>query len=331
MMTRDRSTRFAERLEGLVRRSRRMVLGHGSARTTAVGGGALLAAAWAVGAGPRSEGFLAWGLTLSLVLVIVLAVRNWLVAPLSALRSGRAVARRLEERGGFGNILVGAEEALRLPDRWPGDDPVRRELRRRLFERAEGILDVVGPADVEPPRHRRGWLAAATTVLILAVAYLTLAPSEFGTGLTRLATPWPDNVTVVTGGLYGIKGDGFVVAGGDVNLAALDFAAPDLAGGPGKAVCEIRSGRGLWQPLPTMGVPVHGDQPGLPARYRRWTAGVEDVHEDFSWRFRRGSLVSAEHTIRVRQYPLVTALAARVVPPAYTKVPVQDLARLPVR
>ena len=48
------------------------------------------------------------------------------------------------------------------------------------------------------------------------VAYLG-GPSEFGTGLARLATPWPDDVTVATGGLYGVRGADFVVAGGDVD------------------------------------------------------------------------------------------------------------------
>ena len=92
-------------------------------------------------------------------------------------------------------------------------------------------------------------------------------------------------------------------------------------------MCEIRTGRGLWQPLDP--VPVFGDRPGLPPPYRRWTAGVVDVHEDFAWRFRRGTLVSAEQKVVVRHHPLVTALAARVTPPAYTRVPSQDLERLP--
>ena len=44
-------------------------------------------------------------------------------------------------------------------------------------------------------------LAAAGIVLLLGAAYLVTAPSQFGTGMVRLATPWPENVTVFTGGL----------------------------------------------------------------------------------------------------------------------------------
>jgi len=326
MATPDHSTLVADRLAGLVRRTRRRVLGHGLVRVLATGGGALLAAAWAIGAGPDPEGFLAWGLVLTLVLILITVVRNFLVRPLVCLRTARDLVARLEGWGDFSNLLVAAEEAHREPGRWSDDDPVGRELKRRLFQRADGLLDLVGPAEAYPIRRARAWTTAGVVVGLLAMVYAAWAPGEFGTGLVRLATPWPEVKVTPTGGIYGIVAEKYVVAGGAVTLEAWDFA-----GGTGNAVCEIRTGRGVWQPLPSRQEPVHAKQPGHPPAYRRWTAPVAEVREDFTWRFRRGDLVSAEQRLVVRQHPLVTALSARVEPPAYTRVPPRNLQRLPVR
>ena len=130
----------------------------------AVGGGALVAAAWAVGAGPRPEGFLAWGLTLSLGPGIA-AGRPAVAGPPAGppALGPRPGAHRLEERGGFGNLLVAAEEALRRPERWPGDDPVGQELRRRLFDRADGFSTWSAPrTSSRPAGPACGWRPPAS-------------------------------------------------------------------------------------------------------------------------------------------------------------------------
>jgi hypothetical protein len=56
---------------------------------------------------------------------------------------------------------------------------------------------------------------------------------------------------------------------------------------------------------------------------------VANVREDFSWRFRRGSLVSPEQRVTVRHHPLLTNLGVTIQPPEYTGLGEQSLDRLP--
>ncbi|MFH2052416.1 MAG: DUF4175 family protein [bacterium] len=320
----DRTATFNSRLQGLLKATRRRVLRHGWLGFAALGGPTVLAAAWAAGGDRRLEGFLAWGLSLSLVAVLAAAVWVFLARPLRSLRDRRDLVDLIERRGDFANLLVAAEESGRLPERWAEGDPVARELRRRLLLRAGEILDLLTPDQILELPHRRAVRSGTVGALVLALVFGVADPGGLVRGLGRLAGPQVREVVPGSGGLFGEPGPGFVVAGADCEVAARDFG-----GGDQETVCEIRVGAGNWQAIPAGLTSALAAEPGLPAPYRRWTARIEDVREGFSWRFRRGERVSEPRFLPVRHHPLVTAISARIVPPAYTRTPAQTVAVLP--
>jgi len=324
MATGMRHSNFQTRLGRLLRRTKLRALRHGLVRTLVLAGGALLAAVWAVGAETRPGGFVAWGLSLSLLMVLILVVRYFLVLPLQPWRRARDLVRTVEQQGKFENVLISAEEAARLPGRWAGSHPVRRELRRRLNLRAEKILDVLTPDRVLPVPYARAWSLGLLAVCCLGVMLVVFLPEDMVRGLGRLAKPWPVKVLVPEGGLYGLANRDYVIAGQDVELAALDFA-----GGLDAAVCEIRLGSGGWQRLESRSARVFAAEPGLPSPYRKWVSVLVAVRENFVWRFRRGAMVTDIGHMKVIHHPLVTGLSARVTPPVYTRLPARDMVRLP--
>ena len=132
MATVKQSSNFQTRLGRLLTRVRLRAVRYGLVRTMTVGGGALLLAAWAVGAESGPGGFIAWGLSLSLLAVLVLSVRHFLFQSLRPWRRARDLVANIEQQDKFSNVLVSAEEAERLPERWDTSHPVRAELLRRL-------------------------------------------------------------------------------------------------------------------------------------------------------------------------------------------------------
>lgn len=169
-MTRvNQTSSFGNRLQHLLNRTRWRAAGYGLMRTLVLGGGSLLLAAWAVGAENRPTGFIAWGLTVSLVAVLILVVRHFFVLPLKPWRRARDLVRTVEQQGDFANVLVSAEEAERLPDRWAGSHPVRVELRRRMYRRAEDILDGLAEQQVLTLPQARVWGLGLAAVVTLAV------------------------------------------------------------------------------------------------------------------------------------------------------------------
>lgn len=314
---------FDTRLRALLRRTRWRAVRHGSLLLLAVGLNALVAAVWVSGGPIGLEGSLAWGLSLSVAAVWGALAWVCLGIPLRALRRPRDLVRIVEEKGRFGNLLVAAEEAGRLPGRWLRTDPVAEELRRRLLVRADAALEVVAPQHILDLRFSGwGWTGLACGLFLLGTLGL-LRPGETARGLDRLGQPWAAVAREPQGGIYGERGPGWVVAGGKATLAARDFG-----GGQDAAVCEIRIGSGMWQAVEARPEPVFA-QAGLPAAYRRWVAEVMDVREDFSWRFRRGSRVADPLRVAVRHHPQVIELAATVRPPAYTRSGAQDWPVLP--
>ncbi len=324
MKNTDSQELFRRRLGRLLTRARQRVLLYGSVRVLAVGGFMFLLAVWSAGGPLRPGGFLAGGLAVSLAAGLAVLIWTQIVARLLRLRYPRDLVRRVESEGNFANILVAGEEGLRLPERWSADEPVRRELRDRLYRRGLKILDFLSPAEVVPVPYRGLSLAAAALVLVLAAIFPLAAPVTLDRGLSRLLDPRPVPRPVPTKGIYPGTDRDFVVVGQDLELTARDFA-----GGDGLGVCEIRSGQGMWQPVKTAAVAVPRDDAFLPAPFRLWSAVITNVHEDFSWRFRRGTLVSEPRSVTVRHYPLFTELAGRVLPPSYTGLHPQDLQHLP--
>jgi hypothetical protein len=315
---------FARKLAALLARTRLRVAGWGLLRTLAVGGPMLVLAVWSAGNPFLMGGALAAGLFLSLAAGLAALSWNQVLAPLWRLRRPRDLVARIEKDGDFANILVAGEESLRLPGRWSGQDAVSLELRARLFHRGVKVLDFLTPDEVARFPHRRATLLAAGLAVVLAVAQAAVYPERTHRGLARLLDPWPRQETPATRGLFAQPGQGHVISGQDIDLAAHDFAA-----GGGPVVCEIRVGQGLWQPLDARAEPVPWQDAFVPAPYRRWTARLTDVREDFFWRFRRGALVSDARPVSVRHYPLVTEMAGAIIPPPYTGLPEQQLRRLP--
>ena len=324
MATVKQKSNFQTRLGRLLTRVRWRAVRYGLARTLTVGGGALLLSAWAVGAETGPGGFIGWGLSLSLLAVLILAVRHFLVKSLRPWRRARDLVATIEQQDDFSNVLVSAEEAERLPGRWDNSHPVRAELLRRLYRRAESILDELDPGKVLRLPYARAWGLGLVAVFCLGILMMVTGPEDLGRGLGRLAKPNPAKVLVPVGGLYGLADRDFVIAGMDIELAALDFA-----GGFDSAVCEIRVGSGMWQRMDTKRERVFVAAPGLPSPYRKWASVIPEVREDFDWRFRRGGMVTAIGQVAVRHHPLVTGLSALVTPPAYTRLPARKMARLP--
>ncbi|MFN2369630.1 MAG: DUF4175 family protein, partial [Candidatus Krumholzibacteriia bacterium] len=318
-MTRERHHDLVRLLGGLLGRTRRRLAALGAAAVAGWGGGAVLVAAWVAGGEQAPSLSAAWGLGVSVGLLVALLVIHRLVLPLRGLAGPGDLVRRLERRGTHANLLVAAEESLRRPDRWGQQTPARQELRRRVREGAVARLAALSPADVADFPLRRTHAVAAAIALVAAAAGLLLAGGDLARGLGRLAAPWSVTPPVPTAGILALPAEPWLVAGSDVDLQALD-----LAGGPGLAVCEVRRGAGLWQPLPAR---LERDWARAPGRV--WGASLKDVQEDFAWRFRRGSIVSPAREVIVRDHPLLVELAAVITPPAYTRVEPRRLERLP--
>lgn len=320
----DLSQTFAERLHLLLRRTRLRAVGRGLLWWSASVGPLTLVAVWALGGTSGPGSFNGWGLSLSWAAVVVVLTWKLILRPWRETRTPAQLAARVEREGRFANLVVAAEEAARCPARWPQTTPVAVELRRRLYERAVGVLALVAPRDLLPIRYFRTAVTGLALVLVLGAGLAVLRPGELVTGGGRLLQPGPQESRGPRGGLFAVAGAGSAVAGEDVVLSGVDFSAETDPG-----VVEIRLGRGTWQPLPTRPDALMEIPPGLPAPFRRWQATVSGVREDFAWRLRRGQMLSRERSVHVRHFPLLSELAARVVPPPYTKLPGREFERLP--
>ena len=317
---------FRSGLQALQRRLQWRAGVFGASRALVPAGAVLLLAIWSAGGPTRPEGFLALGLAASALAAVLALLWEQLFKPLMRLRRSRDVVRHLEREGDFANTLVSAEEALRDPERWPARDDVQRELQKRLFASANRHLEYLRADQVIRYPQPRATLGLALGVLCLWGVFLVQDPGTVGRGTRSLLHPWADNGVVPTGGILPEALPAVVVAGQDMDLLAADFT---LQQGP--AVCEVRTGQGLWRALETRSVPVERESTTLTAPFRRWGAVLPEVQEDFSWRFRRGSVVSPERAVVVRHHPLLTALGGEVHPPAYTGLPARNLSRLPAR
>lgn len=318
-------------LERLRRRVRRRAFGHGLLGWGAVAAPVTTAAIWLAGGEHVHGGFLATGLSLSLLAALAGIAVHQVWRPWRRYSGRRAFARLVEARGDFGNVVVAADEADRHPERWPETDAVTHELARRREDRALTALAGLTPAMVHPVAgaRRRGWalIAGLTAMGALALGW----PDTLARGVALLADPRDSGGARMDGGLFAEPSAPWVAAGGQVTLGAADFAAESRA-----THCEIRFGDAAWTRVDAVPSPVAVDGPGAPGStaaaapaYRRWRAEVTDVREDFAWRFRRGETVTRTSRVIVRQPPLLSRLSAHVEPPDYMGLPVMDIERLP--
>ena len=315
--------RYEHRLGRLQTTVRRRLAVHGLAATVGAGGLVLLTVLATLGA-TTPPAVVRAGLALSGLALTALVAWAALWRPLRRVWARDALARALDRRTGRDDVLAAAEEALRRPDRWRTDTPVRAALVGRLLGRAARLAQ-----DLDLPRAvpvaRPATVFAALVVVLLAGSWLQRSAPEVlergGRALVRTASVAPQDPRP---GLRPMPGPDHVIAGGGLAVAAWDLVGTDDV-----VVCEVRAGSGLWRPLPAREVPDPAASPLLGSPFRIWEATLADVREDLVYRFRAGARISAERTLTVWRPPLLAELAATVVPPAYTGLPPQDLPRLP--
>jgi hypothetical protein len=258
---------------------------------------------------------------------LVVAGQRWVWRPWRRHRVRAAFARHVDARRSLGNVVVAAEEAARRPERWPAADPIARELAQRLDLAAGAALAEAAPRELVPLRRLRAGLVALLAGGAVAAVLLAGNPAATVRGLARLLLPLRTDV-VPEAALVAEPGNAWVVAGGTVAIGALDHAPL-----PAATFAEVRFGDAAWTRLPAAPTPLDAMAASGPALAdgprRRWLAEVEDVREDFAWRFRRGSVVTDIGRVEVRQPPLLTRLSAVVQPPRYTGLPEQEVERLP--
>lgn len=258
---------------------------------------------------------------------LVVAGQRWVWRPWRRHGHRASFARDVDARRSLGNVVVAAEEAARRPERWPAADPVARELAQRLDLAAGAALADATPRELVPLRRLRAGLAALVAGGAVAAVLLAGNPAAAVRGLALLLAPLRSDV-VPEAALVAEPGTTWVVAGGTVALGALDHSPL-----PAATFAEIRFGDAAWTRLPAAPTPLDtavaaGAAPAAGPR-RRWRAEVEDVREDFAWRFRRGGVATDIGRVEVRQPPLLTRLSAVVQPPRYTGLPEQEVERLP--
>lgn len=250
---------------------------------------------------------------------------RWIWRPWRRDRDRAGFARRLDAGRSLGNLVVAMEEAARRPERWPAADAVARELALRLEAAARAALAGVTPAELVPLRRLRAGLAGLAAGGAVAAALVFTDPAAAARGAARLLAPLRDD-TAPEPALVAEPGAAWVAAGGAVELGALDHAPQ-----PAATVLEVRFGDAAWTRLAAASAPLEAAAAAAadPGPRRRWRATVQDVREDFAWRFRRGAVVTQTRRVEVRQPPLLTRLAAVVQPPRYTGLPQQEVERLP--
>lgn len=316
--------KFQQELNSLHRRTRHWLGWQGTLRVCAVAGPMLGLTLWTLGGEIHPGAVLTGGLVLSFLAALVALIWTQLISPWLRLRRARDLVAHVEKEGQFSNLLVSAEESLRLPERWDSSEAIGQELQARVFQQARGILGFLTPARIAPFSYTRTALVVSILAGLSLLLMAVMLPDSARRGWSRLLDPWPSAIPLKTQGLYPDQARREVVVGRDIDLSVVDFA-----GGEGPAECEIRTGQGLWQTLPTQSVAVPRPEPYLPSPYRQWSASVAEVREDFAWRFRRGSLISKEGQVRVRHYPMLKSLAGIVTPPAYTGLADQQMDRFP--
>ncbi len=315
---RDRQL-FLETMRGHRRYARLRVIAAGAPLWL---GGTLaaLVAAVALAATPLGDWRIGKLLCLALAPVISAALfRVAIAVPLARVGALASLCGLLESRGSFRNLLIAAEEALRVPERWPGGTADADELLRMLFAEAAARARSRDRGRLLPFVDLPGNLAALACSAALLIWAAVAAPPLLDSGLSRLAHPLRAEGRAPVVGIYLAGGDRTVEAGSTVSLSALDFGSPRR-----EAVCEVRFGSGLWRPA--AGIEIEQDAIAF-----RYTARIAEVSESFHYRFRRDGMASAAASVTVLHPPLVSGLAGSYYPPAYTGLSARDLVRLPAR
>lgn len=313
--------RFRRELGRLLARARGRAALHGALGAGALTGAAALASVWALGGETPRPSWLRAALLALGLLAVTLAAARQLSRLGRPVRDRAALAAALEAGERFDNLLVAAEEAGRRPERWAGRPGTPPALVERLFAAAAPRLAGIRLGRALP--LPAVWRTPAAAALVAAAWLLAGAtePRRLAVGWERLANPGRGAASTPVHGLYLAPLPGEVLAGEAVTLAARDFGRDR-----GPVQCEVRSGGGLWQ-----AVPCRAESTGAGRLYQLWTARLLEARESFDYRFRRAGAVTPAGRVEVVHPPLLTAWGGRLEPPAYTRLPAQDLRQLPSR
>lgn len=310
---------FQRYLERRLQHARLRLLAHGLVSLAVLGVVVTALAAWSLGATLPPPLPIRLGLALVCLVILLSAGNALVVRPLRRLGTSADLCRELERDGSFANCLIAAEEACRRRDRWDRAPGVSAELVRRLFARVIAVASQLSAGRLLPLPWATRSLLGALVLTVVLLGLVQVAPEQWRRGYTRLSQPWLADGGPATVGLYLTDGPREILAGQDVVVAAADFGDGTMP-----VACEVRSGTGLWRQVTCL---RQGRFAGEPAQ--RWEAQLNDLQESFTYRFRREGLTTASRRVEVRHPPLLTRLAGRVIPPAYTGLAAQDLPHLP--
>ncbi|MEZ4387801.1 MAG: DUF4175 family protein [Candidatus Krumholzibacteriia bacterium] len=322
MQPRDRH-QLDQRWRRVQRAARRRLLVHGLVSWLALAGTVGLLVIVVLGA-TEPPRWVVRGVVTTAAVLIGSAAWSLLVPAWRRLRTRARLARQLDRAGGFQDTLAATDEALVRPERWTADTPVRAALLDRLLARGARLLADLDLARLLPVG--RPWLAFGSLAAALVAGGVldVVAPDLTARGWQRAVSAW-STPPVASGGLQLAPGAGHVLLGESRTVAVFDLVAVESD----PVVCEVRRGTGAWRPLPARPVPAGVATPGLPEPFERWEADLRDVREDLAYRFRRGRRVSGVRELVVWRPPLLSELAARIEPPAYTQLGARDVPRLP--
>jgi hypothetical protein len=313
----DSQQRFDSLLRRRLLESHLRLAAHGLLAVLMVTGVATGTAAWVLGRAVSPAATVKLVLFGACLMVIFAATWGFWFVPWRRRASRSKLCRDLERSGSFANLLVAAEEASRRPERWDKARHVSPELVRRLLSGATAVVSEFRLGRLLPLPGAGRVLLGTAAVALLWSAVLTHEPIH--SGYARLLHFWRDDSSPPRIGLYLEHGPTQVIAGQNVLLSARDFGTPQQA-----AICEVRSGSGLWRPLE-----CRPDSLAAGGSYVRWLAPWPAVRESFSYRFRRDAMVTDAREVSVLQPPMLASLAGLLDPPAYTGLPPQRLDPLP--
>jgi hypothetical protein len=264
------------------------------------------------------------GLVTSGALIAVVAAWRLLWPTWRRLRTRTRLARELDRAGRHHDTLAAVDEVLREPARWRAESAVRRVLVERLLARGDRLL-----ADLDLGRLLPVWrpwptFALLAAVVLVAFGLTTRMPEVLTRGWDEARAAWRP-ATAVTGGLRLAAGPADVIAGEDRTVAVYDLVATETE----PPICEVRVGQGVWRALAARAVRAAAGDPVAAEPYEVWEADLREIRDDLQYRFRRGTRVSETRPLTVRRPPLLTELAATVVPPDYTGRPPREIPRLP--
>ena len=235
----------------------------------------------------------------------------------------------MAERGvpELGERLTGAV-ALLEGDRAPHGSP---SLIAALAEEAVEKTRAVKPARAVSWTRAARRLAGGMLALAMLAAPAYLWPESYGTLARRFLMPWADIDRVSQWVVSVAPGDLVLVVGSDLTVSATIRPRLNIGRLPDEARLEWQAegdDRRQGVAMPPAASPEPTAEPGSSAR--RFAFTLTKLGRSIGYRVVSGEASSRRHRITALEPPAVTAIAARVEPPAYTKLPA-TIARDPAR